>query len=168
MYRRLYFLFPEVKHALRAVEELQQDGVDKEHIHAMARPKIDLSSLPRATPEQKSDRVWFIERLFWDSNLAIFAIALAGLLISLYWGFSVWSVLAIVVMLATFVAGEQFAVKVPHAHLNGVQSALVRGEILLMVDIPKQRVHEVDDLVLHHHPEAGLGGVGWSIKALSM
>jgi hypothetical protein len=166
MNRRLYFLFPEVEHARRVVEELEQAGVDKDHIHAMARPEIDLSSLPRATPQQKTDRVWFIERLFWNGNLAIFALALIGLLVSLYWSFSVWSVLAIVVMLVTVIAGERFAVKVPHAHLNEVQGALTRGEILLMVDIPKQRVAEVDDLVLHRHPEAGLGGVGWTIEAL--
>ncbi len=166
MHRRLYFLFPEVEHARRVVEELEQAGVDNDHIPAMARPEIDLSSLPQATPNQKSDRVWFIERLFWNGNLAIFAAALVGLLVSLYWSFSVWSVLAVVVMLVTFIAGGRFAVKVPHAHLNEVQGALARGEILLMVDIPKQRVAEVDDLVLHHHPEAGLGGVGWTVAAL--
>lgn len=166
MYRRLYFLFPEVGQARRVVEELEHAGVDRGRIHAMARPEIDISALPRATPKQKNDRVWFIERLFWNGNLAIFALALAGLLASLYWGFSAWSALAIAVMLGTFIAGEQFAVKVPHAHLNEVRSALSRGEILLMVDVPKQRVAEVDDLVLHRHPEAGLGGVGWTIAAL--
>ena len=168
MTRRLYFLFPKVEHARRVVEELKQAGIDKAHVHAMARADIDISSLPVATPQQKNDKVWFVERLFWNGNLAVFGLALIGLLISLYWGFSVWSGLAIVVLLVTFIAGERFAVKVPHAHLNEVKGALAHGEILLMVDIPKQRITEVNDLVYRRHPEGGFGGVGWTIEALGI
>lgn len=168
MTRRLYYLFPKVKHAQRVVEELRQAGIAKEHVHAMARADIDISSLPVATPQQKSDKVWFIERLFWNGNLAVFGLALIGLLISLYWGFSAWSGLAICVMLATYFAGERFAVKMPHAHLSEVKGALAHGEILLMVDIPKLRVAEVNNLVLRHHPEGNLGGVGWTIEALGV
>ena len=168
MTRRLYFLFPKVEHAQRVLEELKQAGIDKEHVHAMARADIDISSLPAATPQQKSDKVWFIERLFWNGNLAVFGLALIGLLISMYWGFSVWSVLAIAVMLVTYIVGERFAVKVPHAHLSEVKGALAHGEILLMVDIPKQRVSEVNHLVLRRHPEVGPGGIGWTIEALGI
>ncbi len=65
MHRRLYFLFPEVEHARRVVEELEQAGVDNDHIHAMARPEIDLSSLPRATPnpdlsDSQKNRPYFL------------------------------------------------------------------------------------------------------------
>ena len=168
MTRRLYFLFPKVEQAQRVVEELNQAGIAKAHIHAMARADIDISSLPAATSQQKSDKVWFIERLLWNGNLAVFGLALMGLLLSLYGGFSVWSVLAIAVMLVTFIAGERFAVKVPHAHLGEVKGALAHGEILLMVDIPKQRVSEVNELVLRRHPEAGPGGIGWTIEALGI
>ncbi|MEA3291518.1 MAG: hypothetical protein U9Q71_04340, partial [Pseudomonadota bacterium] len=149
MSRRLYYLFPDVDHARNVVGELQQAGVNKSHVHAIAKPGIDISSLPPATVQQKSDRVWFIDRLFWNGNLAVFGMALFAFLVSLYWGFSIWSGLAVLVMFVTFVAGAQFAVKVPHVHLREVRSALSHGEILLMVDVSGKQVSEVNDLVLH-------------------
>jgi hypothetical protein len=168
MNRRLYFLLPDVEHAWRVVEELEGAGMSTRDMHAMARPGVDLSSLPFANTKQREDRVWLIERLLWDLNLAVFALALIGLLISLYWGFSVWSASSLLVMLVTFVAGDRFAVKVPHAHLDEVRDALSHGEILLMIDAPKGRVAEVAGLVHRHHPEAALGGVGWTIEAFGI
>lgn len=168
MSRRLYFLLPDVKHTQCVVEELEQSGVDKIHMHTLAREDIDISSLPAANQQQKKDQVWFLDRLFWNSNLILFCLALSGLITSLYWGFSLWSVLAISIMLVTFIAGERFAVKLPHVHLDEVKGALSHGEILLMVDIPRKRVAEVDNRVLSHHPEAELGGIGWTIEAFGI
>jgi len=122
--------------------------------------------LPASTSQQKSDRVWFLERLIWYGNLGLFAVALTGLLVSLYWGLSIWSIFSIVVMFATFIAGERLAVMIPHTHLDEVHGALAHGEILLMVDVPKQRIPEINELVLKHHPEAELGAVGWTVGAL--
>jgi len=166
MLRRLFFLFPDVHHTRQVVDELRNVSVDQSRLHAMARPGIDLSMLPASTSQQKSDRVWFLEQLFWYGNLGLFALALTGLFISLYWGHPIWSLFAIVVVFATFIAGERFAVMLPHAHLDEVHGALAHGEILLMVDVPKQRIPEINELVLKHHPEAELGGVGWTVGAL--
>ena len=49
LYRRLYFLFPDASHALGVTGELVQSGVDEQHIHAVARDGVDLTSLPQAT-----------------------------------------------------------------------------------------------------------------------
>ncbi len=37
-----------------------------------------------------------------------------------------------------------------------------------LVDIPKQQIAEVNDLVHRRHPEGGFGGVGWTIEALGI
>jgi hypothetical protein len=171
MNRRLYFLFPDPEHAGRVIDELSREGVDRSHLHAMADPAVDLSALASRAPlssAQAEDRAWRIEHRLWNANLGLFALALAGLLVALYLGLTGWAVAALAVMLATFVAGEQFAVKVPHAHLDEVRAALAHGEVLLMVDVPRQRVAEIEDLVHRRHPEAALGGVGWSTDALSV
>jgi hypothetical protein len=73
---------------------------------------------------------------------------------------------AIAVMFATFIAGERFANMILHAHLDEVHGALAHGEILLMVDVPKQRIPEINELVLNHHPEAELGAVGLTVGTL--
>jgi hypothetical protein len=45
-----------------------------------------------------------------------------------------------------------------HNHdLDAFQRAIEAGEILLMVDIPRQRVDKIRELILNHHPEAHIG-----------
>ena len=43
--------------------------------------------------------------------------------------------------------------RVPFAH----------GEEILLVDVPRTHVHEIEQLVSRRHPETGVGGVGWTI-----
>jgi hypothetical protein len=50
-------------------------------------------------------------------------------------------------MLVTFVVGDRFAVKPPHAHLSELQIPLQQREILLLVDIPFHRVREIEHLI---------------------
>lgn len=166
MLRRIYFLTPDVGHAQSVVAELESEGVGKEHIHTIARRDIEIGTLPPATREQKRDRVWFLDRLFWLSDLAFFALTLAVLTLTLYWGLYIWAAVAFVLMVASFVIGEIFAMKVPHVHLAEVKEALKRGEILLMVDVPKSRVHEINQMVSRHHPDIDRGVIGWSMEAL--
>jgi hypothetical protein len=44
---------------------------------------------------------------------------------------------------------------------------LRHGEVVVMVDVPADRVHEVEGMVSRQHPEAGVGGVGWHIHGLN-
>ena len=166
MFRRVYFLSPGVEQAQSVVGELEQAGVERGQIHSIAREDMDISSLPPATKEQKRDKVWLVDRLFWAGDLMVFALALLALVMTIYWGAYLWAALAFVVMAIAFVLGEIFATKVPHVHLSEVKGALARGEILLMVDIPKQRVHEINKMISQHHPEIDRGAVGWTIEAL--
>ncbi len=167
-YRRLYFLFPTAGHAQRVTQELVQAGVDTEHIHAVAREGVDLSSLPRATVRQREDTAGRIEAVAWNTNLALFAVAAVALLAAFFTS-SVWLGLgALAVMCATFLGGAWFAVRVPDVHLSEFRDALAHGEIVLMVDVAAKRVAEIETLVHRLHPEAGVGGVGWSIEGLGI
>jgi hypothetical protein len=166
MYRRVYFLSPNVGHAQSVVAELERADVERMQIHTIAREDVDISSLPPATKEQKGDKVWLVDRLFWAGDLFVFAMALLALIVTISWGTYLWAALAFGVMLTSFILGEIFATKVPHVHLSEVKGALARGEILLMVDIPKQRVHEINKMISQHHPEIDRGVVGWTIEAL--
>lgn len=168
MYRRIYFLLPTTGHAQRVVEELEMTGIDRSHIHAMARPGIELSTLPAATLQQKSDAVWRVERLFWLCNLTLFGVTLAGFIAAVLAEAYAWSVVTVVLMLLTFLVGRHFAVNLPHVHIGNVRGGLSRGEILLMVDVPKQRLAELERLILRHHPEVGSAGIGWTMEALGI
>jgi hypothetical protein len=98
----------------------------------------------------------------------LFAVALTVLIASLVTGSVIWAVGSLLVVILTFVAGEQFAVKVPDVHLTEFTGALSHGEVLLVLDVPVKRVAEIENFVHHRHPEAAVGGVSWTIDALNI
>ncbi len=168
MVRRLDLTLPTSSQAARAVANLQGAGVRAEHMHAVARPGTDLPALPRATEGQKHDQVWRLERLFWYANLGVFALAALGLATAVFAWPPAGMVASVLVLLATFIAGERFAVKLRHAYLADLRVPLEHGEVVLLVDVPFQRVREIEQLVAERHPEIGVGGVGWTIDAFGV
>jgi hypothetical protein len=80
----------------------------------------------------------------------------------------VGAVVSLAVLVAPFVAGERFAVRLPHAHLADLRVPLEHGEVVLLVDVPFRRVREIEHLVSQRHPEVGVGGVGWIVEALGV
>jgi hypothetical protein len=57
---------------------------------------------------------------------------------------------------------------VAKTHLDEFHGALAHGEIVLMVDVPRQRVAQVEELVRQQYPEAMPGGAGWTIDASNL
>lgn len=162
MWRRIYVAFPNVGQARRVVAELEAAGVARNQIHTIAKPGVDIVGLPVANRAQRGDQVWLWERAFWDGNLGLFVVALAAAGLSLYTGAFGWFAVATAVAAASFVMGKRFAVRLPHGHLADVRAPLARGEVVLLVDVPRQRVREIESLI-GHHPVASIGGVGWTI-----
>ena len=122
--------------------------------------------MPAATARQQEDRVWSLDRLFWKSDLILFAGAALILLLALFNAWLLTGLAALALMVLTFFVGQRFAVSVPHGHLSDLSVPLKHGEIVLMVDVPKSRLREIEQLVSRHHPEAGFGGVGWTFHPL--
>ena len=167
MLRRLFFLFPDEAHAQRVVNHLTFLGISERNIHAIAHG-VELKTLPRATERQKNDTAFRLESFLWRANLFLFVIALLALIVSLVLTAFYWSLGALFVMVITFFAGEHFVVNVPDVHLSEFNDALSHGEILLMVDVPVGRVAEIEKTVHNHHPEAVVGGVGWTVDAFGI
>lgn len=167
MLRRLFFLFPDEKHAQRAVNELIFQRISERNIHAIA-SGIELNTLPEATQRQKKDVAFRIESLLWNANLLLFTVAIMGFFVSLVMLQFAWSIFALSVMVATFFAGEHFVVHVPDVHLTEFTDALSHGEILLMVDVPANRVAEIENFVHHRYPEAVVGGVSWTVEGFGI
>mgnify|MGYP000048903271 FL=1 len=49
-------------------------------------------------------------------------------------------------------------ISAPSSRLTDFEAAIERGELLMMLDVPKGRVEEITDLVKKHHPEAQIEG----------
>lgn len=167
MNRRLYFLLPDAEHARSVLVELQAAGIDPGLMHAIAGQGADLQGLPVATQQQRTDLAAGIERYLWGGNLVIFFAALLALVVlSVMQVNSYWLLLPAGTMLAAFGAGLQFVTHIPNVHLAEFRDALRHREILLMIDVPVSQVARVEQLVHRQHPEAVVGGVGWSVSAL--
>jgi hypothetical protein len=168
MLRRLFFLVPDESQAAKLVADLEAVGVAHRHIHAVGGRGRTLSRLPPATVRQTHDWVWRIEQIWWYANLGLFFAAAAGFVAALLSAQYLWAVVAAVVMIGTLASGAWFSLRVPDTHLAEFRQALAHGEILLMVNVPKGRVAEIEDLVRKRHPETVPGGVGWTFEAFGI
>lgn len=166
MNRRLYFVVDNAAEAAALVGELERTGIDRDHIHALARDPQALQGLPTATPEQQRDRARRVERILWNGNLMLFAVALIVFVAMLIaQGATWWALVPAAVMAATFSAGLSFT-HVPNTHLDEFREALTHGELVVMADAPRNRVASIENTVHRRQPEAAVGGVGWSTDML--
>lgn len=168
MWRRIYLSFPTADEARRVVSELETAGVSEGNIHTVAGAGVDITDLPVANEAQRRDRIWFWEQVFWYGNLAFFATALAATALAFYAGLIGWALIGVALAATAYLAGDHFAVRVPHAHLAQMRVPLAHGEVVLLVDVPRTRVREIEKLASRHHPEAGIGGVGWTITSTGL
>jgi len=164
MLRRLFFVIPDPGLAVELVSEIERMGVQRDHMHALARDGMDLSALPKATAAQRNDVAWKIEWNLWKVNLALFGLALFGFILALSSASAAWTVFTLAVMVLTFLLGALFVFFIPDTHLDEFTAALAHGEVVLMVDVPKRRVRDIETWVDRHHPEAVCGGVGWTTE----
>ena len=167
-FRRLYFVIPDETQAAQVVNDLETVGVNRQHMHAIAGRGATLTRLPPATERQRQDAGSRLERLAWSGNLALFFLGAVGLITSLAWSSLLGATLSVALMLLTLAGGTLFALRVPDTHLDEFRGVLSHGEVLLMVDVPKRRVSEIEELLYRRHPEATPGGVGWTIEALGI
>jgi len=164
--RRIFFVIPDVPHARYVVEELQVAGIDRDRMHTWSKSGARLTGLPVATEARGQDRTWTLDKLLWNADLLLFALATIGLLVAAAHGSVGWVIATLAVMIGSYSLGRWFAIKVPHTHLSDMRVPLAHGEVVLAVGVPKERVREVEQLVSRHHPEAEVGGVGWTSPIL--
>ncbi len=168
MTRRLYFLFPDVEQTQHGVDDLIANHISQEHIHVVARDDIDLGDLPQSTVRQRNDASYKLEHFLWNANLVLFFLSAVAAVAIAMWGSTIWTIIPVAIMVACFISGERFTSTIPKVHMSDFKQALMHREILLMVDTPKKRVYELENMIQRRHPEAVPGGVGWTVEALHM
>lgn len=160
--RRIYFLVPTVASARSIVEELLLSLVEQRHIHIVARADTPLEDLPAAHLAQSSDLVPALQRgvaagglsgllagvlaiNFPPAGLVLGGGALLGMTI-FGAGFGAWM-------------SSMVGVDLPNSRIAAYEQAIEDGFLLMMVDVPRARVQDIEALVLRHHPEAEFEGV---------
>ncbi|HTR11277.1 MAG TPA: DUF1269 domain-containing protein [Paraburkholderia sp.] len=159
--RRLYFILPDVATAETIVDELLLRHIEWRHIHVVANDNIPLGALPEAKIAQSSDLLPALERASAAgaitgalAGLAAVAFPPAGLTIA------GGAVVALTLAGAGFGAwlGALIGVSVPNSRLDRFRTAIRKGDLLMMIDLPHERVDEIEQLVQLHHPGVDIEG----------
>ena len=161
--RRLYFLIPTIDSAKTIVDELLLARIEQRHIHIAAADHHALleANLPEANLLQESDFVPAVERGVAIGGATgilagIAAVAIPGVGLVLGGG----AILGIGLAgagVGAWISG-MIGISVPSSRLKDFEKAIEAGSLLMMVDVPKNKVEEITGLVKKHHPEAQIEG----------
>lgn len=159
--RRIYFLVPDLETTKGIVTELILAHIEERRLHIIAKRGTPLEDLPEANLLQKSDFIPAVEQ-----GVAIGGATgiLAGLVaIALP---ATAPVIAGGVLLASSFAGAgigawlggMVGMNVGNRRIKEFENAINAGEFLLLADVPKNRVDEIEMLVKQHLPQVEIEG----------
>jgi len=158
--RRIYFLAPNIETTHKIVDELRAEGIEDRHLHILAKRDTPLEDMPEATEFQKTDFIPAVER---GAALGATTGLLAGLVGLRFAGFAIAGgpVLGILVYGATIGAmmSGLAGLEVGNSKVKKYAEAIERGEMLVMVDIAKERIDTISQLIIKHHPSAQFEGI---------
>lgn len=169
MSRRIYWLLPNVASARKTMDDMLLARIEERHMHFVGREDIDLSGLHAANLLQTSDVVRAAQM---GAMLGAVVGALAGGMVA--WTLPLtegppqwWLVVVLALVGAVFGtwASSMIGVSTPSQRLKRFEPAIEKGQILLMLDVPRGRVEEIESRLQALHPEARLEGIEPNIPA---
>ncbi len=164
--RRLYFLLPDLDTTHQIIDKMLLARVEERHLHVIASEGASLGDLPEASLIQKSDFVPAMERgvaLGGATGMmaGIAALAMPGVVIA---GGAILAMSLLGAGMGAWMGG-MIGMDVENSHVQKFKSAVEEGQVLVLVDVPKDRVEEIQGLVRDVHPEADFEGTEPSIPA---
>ena len=168
MRRRLYYLLPDADSARRVMDDLLLARIEERRIHFLARPGTPMDGLHEANLLQTTDVVHGLQQ----GALIGAALGCAAGLFLVYFVIPdpKWQVA--VVFLAGGVgalfggwAASMAGAAIPNSRLKQFDADVQAGKILLMVDVPRGRVEEIETLLQNAHPEARFAGLDPAVPA---
>ncbi|MDD5461339.1 MAG: DUF1269 domain-containing protein [Methylococcales bacterium] len=158
--RRIYFLVPDIAITHKIVDELRSEGIDDRHIHVLAKRDTPLEDLPEAGVAIKTDFISGLER---GAALGGTTGLLAGLAALRFAGFAIAGgpILGIIMAGASIgsLASGLAGMNSGNSKLRKFEQAIENGELLVLLDVPKDRIEATKKMVTKHHPEAKFGGM---------
>ena len=166
--RRIYFLVPDIATTKRIIDDLLLAKIEDRHIHVIAKRGTPLEKLPEANLLQKSDFIPAVEQgLMLGGTTGM----LAGLVAIVLPPAS--TVIAGGVLLATTLAGAgvgawlsgMVGMSIGNRRTKEFEEAIEAGHLLLLADVPTDRVDEIEKRVKQHLPEVEIEGTEPNIPA---
>jgi hypothetical protein len=159
--RRLYFLVPDVETGKKVVDELLLSHIEWKHLHVVGTRGTPLEDLPEASFWQKSDIIPAMLRAVPIGGATgvlcgLVALALEPALVVAGGAVLLGSSLA-GVGIGVYMGG-MVGLNVGSTRLKAFESAIERGELLVIADVPTGRVDEITERVKKAYPQAELEG----------
>lgn len=152
MRKRLYYLLPDASSTREIVDELLLARIDEHHIHVMAKDSASVEDLPRASIMQSSDIVHGIETGLVIGGLTGLVVSLVAT-VSLELGNMVGVVILSCTLLGSLLGiwtSSMVGSNLRNSRLKDFESALEDGKVLLMVDVPQQRLEDISTRIETH------------------
>ena len=156
--KRIVMLVPDVETARQITRELLAERVPEKHIHVIAREGTPMEDLHEAGLAERTDLVAALKRGAAVGGATGLLAGLAAL------AFPGVAVAGGAVLLASTLAGSAvgawasslIGVSIPSEELQRYERAVEEGQLLMMIDIPRQRAEELLALIRRLHPEADI------------
>lgn len=154
--QRVYFLAPDLDTTRKMVDDLLLARVEERHIHVLARRDAPLADLPEAGLLQKTDLLPALRQ-------GVVVGGLTGMLVGVLAPFVIGDVLPtggaiLVLSLVGAILGAWWSSMIgssaANRNLKGYKSAIDRGQILVMADVPAARIKDIEERIHSRHPSA--------------
>lgn len=168
--RRIYFLVPSIDSAAKIVDELLLARIEERHIHVVAKDMeaLEAKHLPEASLLQTSDFVPALERGLAVggvtgllAGVAAVTFPPAGLVLG---GGAILGTSVVGAGLGAWIS-SMIGASAPNTQLKEFEKAVDEGHLLMIIDVPKERVEEIEELVKSHHPDAEVEGTEPTVPA---
>lgn len=166
MRKRIYWLLPDLGSARRTMDELLLARVTEHHIHFVAKEGASMDGLHAANVLQTSDLVEAAQNgaLIGSGLGAAGGVAAAFSFDPASPAALVIGIAAVGAMLGTW-SSSMIGSSTPSRRLKRFEDAIADGQYLLIVDVPRMRVAEIEGLLERTHPEAHFEGVEPNVPA---
>lgn len=144
------------------MDELLLAQVTVSHMHFLARDDVDMTGLHEANVLQSSDVIRSAQAgLVIGIGVGAVCGAVVAYFFPLFGDSPQWGIAAVL----AFVGGifgawssSMIGISTPSVRLRRFEGAIQQGQILLMVDVGRSRVQQIEALLKVSHPEASLQG----------
>jgi hypothetical protein len=169
MRRRIYWLIPDLISARQVMDDLLLARIAERHIHFVGRDGADMGGLHAANVLQTSDIVRAAQAgLVTGGGVGALAGAVVAVTLPIVGDSPQWGMVAVLAVAGALFGAwtaSMIGVSTPSQRLARFVSALDHGWYLLMVDVPRGQVTEIEARLQAQHPEAQLEGVEPDIPA---
>ncbi|MEO8280067.1 MAG: DUF1269 domain-containing protein [Ideonella sp.] len=163
MSKRIYSLLPDLDSARSTMNDLLMAWINVGNIHFLAREGTDMSQLHEANILQTTDVIRSAQYgLTIGGATGALVGALAAVVFPIVGDSPQWGIAALLAIVGAGFgawASSMIGVSTPSVRLKRFHAAIEQGQILLMVDVPRSRVAQIEQLLRTAHPEASPQGV---------